>query len=147
MMLVLVARGASAAEVVPSVHPPNADATTQAWLDKRMCVWQARLKLESWAIRVVVCDSGDLRPNTLGNIHWDAENKTAIIRLLDSSTGAMERTLVHELVHLALAALPKTDATRMDEEKAVSHMADALLALDPQSEPRVTSSGLLRNPQ
>ena len=43
---------------------------------------------------------------------------------------AMEDTIVHELVHLELALLPKTDASRADEEFAVNHLAEALLALD-----------------
>jgi hypothetical protein len=42
----------------------------------------------------------------------------------------MEFTLVHELIHLELASLPRSDASRTDEEHAVNHMAEALLRLD-----------------
>jgi hypothetical protein len=42
----------------------------------------------------------------------------------------MEFTMVHELIHLELASLPRTDASRRDEEAAVDRMAGALLRLD-----------------
>jgi hypothetical protein len=41
----------------------------------------------------------------------------------------MEFTVVHELLHLELAALPRTDESRVEEEHAVDHMAEALLHL------------------
>jgi hypothetical protein len=42
----------------------------------------------------------------------------------------MELTIVHELVHLELASLPRSEASRSTEEHAVNGIADALLALD-----------------
>lgn len=35
----------------------------------------------------------------------------------------MEFTLVHELVHLELASLPRSEASRRSEEHAVNHIA------------------------
>ena len=81
----------------------------------------------------------ELRAGTVGNIHWDADSKTARIRILDASEYRtqfyatlqdMEFTMVHELIHLELASLPRTDASRRDEEAAVDRMAGALLRLD-----------------
>jgi len=41
-----------------------------------------------------------------------------------------ELTIVHELVHLELASLPRTEASRSSEEHAVNGIAEALVALD-----------------
>ena len=80
-----------------------------------------------------------LKPKTLGNIHWDAEKKSAIIRVLDPADYRlpfkdmlkdMEFTVVHELIHLELSSLPRSDASRRDEEHAVNQIAEALLKLD-----------------
>jgi len=101
--------------------------------------WQRRLQLDDWKISVTLAKPNQLRRGTLGNIHWDAPTKTAEVRVLPASKYAMpyhaairdmEFTLVHELVHLELASLPRSDASRSDEEHAVNHMAEALLQLD-----------------
>jgi hypothetical protein len=42
----------------------------------------------------------------------------------------MEMTLVHELVHLELSSLPRSAASRREEEFAVNRIADALVQLD-----------------
>ncbi|MBS1854401.1 MAG: hypothetical protein JST11_03470 [Acidobacteria bacterium] len=87
----------------------------------------------------MVCRAGELRPQTVGNLHWDAARKTAVIRVLDladyglAPAAAMrdvENTVVHELVHLELSSLPRTDASLAPEELAVSRLADALLKLE-----------------
>ena len=105
--------------------------------------WQRRLNLTDWSLTTVVSRATGLRKNTVGNIHWDREKKTAVIRVLDPADYDMpfdamlrdiEFTVVHELIHLemspVLADLNRTDANRMEEEYAVNHMAEALLKLD-----------------
>lgn len=86
----------------------------------------------------------ELRRGTLGNVHWDAETKTAVIRVLDASDYGrpfratledMEFTVVHELVHLELTSLTRNFKSRSEEsfsqeEQAVNRMSDALLQLD-----------------
>ena len=42
----------------------------------------------------------------------------------------MEFTVVHELIHLQLSSLPRSEASRSDEEHAVNRITDALLKLD-----------------
>jgi hypothetical protein len=109
------------------------------YLQPRLLVWQKRLKLTSWKITLVQAKLTDLRPGTLGNIHWDDADKTAKIRVLaaneykisyDAALKDMEVTLVHELVHLELAQLPRSDASREEEEHAVVDLSEALLALE-----------------
>ena len=81
----------------------------------------------------------DLKPKTLGGIRWDKSKKSAVIWVLDPSDYRlpvpemlhdMELTIVHELVHLELASLPRSEASRGSEEHAVNGIAEALLALD-----------------
>jgi hypothetical protein len=115
----------------------------QSFAAERLWVWQRRLNLQDWNISVVVSRAGELKPRTLGNVHWDLDKRTAVIRVLDPADYRLapalilrdiELTVVHELIHLeiapALADLHRTDANRAQEEKAVDHMADALLLLD-----------------
>jgi len=134
--------------VCPAAELP-ADAriqsSTEAYLRERVEIWKERLKLQGWSISVRVSSQSDLRPGTLGNIHWDADKKTAVIQVLATSDGhelplpaslsLMEDTIVHELIHLELASLPRTDASRSDEEFAVNHIAEALLELDRKAPP------------
>lgn len=110
---------------------------------ERLWVWQKRLNLEAWKISVVVSRAADLKPQTVGNIKWDRDKKTAVIRVLDPADYHMELapmlrdiefTVVHELIHLemspVLSDLQRTEANRREEEFAVNHMADALLKLE-----------------
>jgi len=115
----------------------------ESFTSERLWVWQKRLNLQDWNVNVVMSRTGDLKPKTLGNIHWDLEKKTATIRVLDPADYKlpfkemlqdMEFTVVHELIHLNFAPVTsefnRSDANRREEEHAVNHMADALLKLD-----------------
>ncbi len=105
--------------------------------------WQKRLQLEDWKISVLIARASELKPRTLGNIHWDTDKKVATIRVLDPADYElpmpammrdMEFTIVHELIHLELATVlssfSRNEASRREEEHAVNHMAEALLKLD-----------------
>ncbi|MGA7240152.1 MAG: hypothetical protein WBY44_31000 [Bryobacteraceae bacterium] len=115
----------------------------QSYSTEKLCAWQKRLNLSDWKISVMVVRTSDLKPKTLGNIHWDGTKKTAVIRVLDPADyklppqamlDDMEFTVVHELIHLELSPvltpLQRNDANRMEEEHAVNHMAQALLDLE-----------------
>ena len=117
-------------------------ATIDDVMQQKLVLWQHRLSLDAWHITITMAHSGSLRPQTAGNIHWDPTDKTAQIRVLDpldyrmaydDRLKDMEFTVVHESLHLELAALPKTDASRGDEEVAVNQIAQALLNLDRQA--------------
>jgi len=109
---------------------------------EKLWAWQRRLNLKDWDITIVVSPQGALKKNTVGNIRWDRDKKTAVIRVLDPADYKLpfdailkdiEFTVVHELIHLemspVLADLNRTDANRMEEEYAVNHMTEALLKL------------------
>ena len=110
-------------------------------VDEKLALWRQRLKLEEWQIFVVFTRRADLKSRTLGGIRWDKKKKSATISVLDPSEyrtpvremlDDMEFTIVHELVHLQLASLPRSDASRSSEENAVNRIAEALLDLDRQ---------------
>ena len=109
------------------------------FVTERLAVWQKRLSLQDWHVSIVMTRRDDLRSKTLGGIRWDKSKKQAALSVLDASDyrlpykemlADMEFTIVHELVHLELASLPKSEASRSTEEHAVNQIADALLALD-----------------
>jgi hypothetical protein len=146
--LVLLVAGTIFAQTVPSTPPDTARERTllaERYTAERLSVWQKRLNLQDWNISLLVVRTSELKPKTLGNIHWDADKKTAVIRVLDPADYKLpfaemlqdlEFTVVHELIHLelspVLSPLQRNDANRREEEHAVNHMADALLRLDRQ---------------
>jgi hypothetical protein len=112
---------------------------------EKLSAWQKRLNLRDWNISVVISRATELKPKTLGNIHWDLDKKTAVIRVLDPADyrlpfqamlDDMEFTVVHELIHLDMAPvltdLQRNEANRREEEYAVNHVAEALLNLNRQ---------------
>jgi hypothetical protein len=112
--------------------------TAEHFITNALRVWQNRMGLDDWDIQVNMVRANNLEPKTLGNIHWDTDVKRATIDVLSPydytlSTPAMlndmEVTVVHELVHLQLATLPRSDATRGQEEQAVVRITRALLNL------------------
>lgn len=128
-----------APQPLPEPDVSQWSAQSEQHLKEQLTRWQDRLKLSDWDISLELARSADLRPGTLGNVHWDKPAKTAHIRVLDpndyqmnyyAAVRDMEFTIVHELVHLELASLPRSEASRGDEEVAVNQMAEALLALE-----------------
>jgi hypothetical protein len=106
----------------------------------KLSYWQNRLNLKDWSISVAVVRSTELRPNTLGSIHWEAVDKTAKVLVMNPADYHMplrdilydlEVTVVHELVHLKRARASKRfwrkQASRSDEERAVNRVTESLL--------------------
>ena len=119
--------------------PAGGSQAAQQHVTERLAYWQHRLKLEDWRISIAPARQSQLKPRTLGAIKWDKGKKTAEIWVLDAADyhlpyremlDDMELTIVHELVHLELASLPRSEASRSSEEHAVNGIADALLELD-----------------
>ena len=142
-LLALCALSLAFAQTSPAVSPAS-ETTGQAqqctrYLDEKLAVWRQRLKLGDWQISVVFTRRADLKPRTLGGIRWDKKKKSAVISVVHPSEyrtpvhemlDDMEFTIVHELVHLQLASLPRSEASRSSEEHAVNRIAEALLGLD-----------------
>jgi hypothetical protein len=138
--------GISCAQPVsPGISGRERTLMAGSFANEKLWVWQKRLNLQAWNISVEVARASELRPKTLGNIHWDLDKKTALIHVLDPADYTLpfhdmlndiEFTVVHELIHLELVPVltdeKRTDANRRQEEFAVDHMASALLQLDRQ---------------
>jgi hypothetical protein len=114
------------------------EAAAEKFVAQKLQIWQDRLNLKDWDIKIQMVRTDQLEPKTLGNINWDSDVKAAKISVLSSydyklpyheMLNDMEFTVVHELVHLHLASLPRSDASRRVEEKAVNELAAALLRL------------------
>jgi hypothetical protein len=114
------------------------EAVAQRFVSQSLATWQQRLDLKDWKIQVDLVRPASLEPKTLGNIHWDINTKEATICVLSAydytlptqpMLDDMEFTIVHELVHLHLSALPHTDDSVVPEEHAVNELAHALLQL------------------
>ena len=118
------------------------EATAQKYVEHSLRVWQQRLNLNGWSLKVALVHPSAMEPKTLGNIHWDRNTKTATISVLSSydytlplheMLDDMEFTIVHELVHLHLCSLPKSAASERNEEYAVNQLAHALIDLEKHS--------------
>jgi hypothetical protein len=143
-LLLCLTIASSAQQVSPQpIRSRERTLFAESFAAEKLWKWQQRLKLQSWTITLGVARATELKPKTLGNIHWDSEKKTATIHILDPADYSlpfeamlqdMEFTVVHELIHLelspVLAPLQRTDENRRDEEHAVNYMAQALLDLD-----------------
>ena len=146
-LVLLVTLASNTSAQAPSAPTPESPRERSLLAEKyaveRLSVWQKRLKLQDWNISLIVSRATELKPKTLGNIHWDTDKKTATIRVLDPADYKLpfdemlqdlEFTVVHELIHLelspVLSPLQRNDANRREEEHAVNYMADALLKLD-----------------
>jgi hypothetical protein len=127
-----------------SASPVSADSTqtreiaAQKHIDQKLQVWQQRLNLKDWNLRARLVHPDALEPKTLGNIRWNTDARAATIGVLSTyhydlqdqaMLDDMEFTIVHELVHLHLASLPRSEASRRVEEHAVNELAKALLNL------------------
>jgi hypothetical protein len=122
----------------PATTPQDRETAAEKFANQKLALWQDRLDLKDWTIKIQMARTEQLEPKTLGNIKWDSDVKTARISVLSSydyklpyreMLDDMEFTIVHELVHLQLASLPRSDASRRVEEHAVNELAAALLKL------------------
>ena len=114
-------------------------ALAEAFVNEKLAFWQGNLSLDEWNISIVMCRRSNLKFKTLGGVRWDKTKRSAVISVLAPSEyqlpfnemlDDMELTIVHELIHVHLAALPRSEASRREEERAVNQLAKALLRLD-----------------
>jgi hypothetical protein len=132
---------AAAPPEYPSVLPGTGAEpaiVTQAQVDRWLQIWQKRLALDDWKIEAHIVRQDDLNHDTLGNLKWNAAGHTATIKVLNPLDYDMpealipsdiERTVLHELVHLELSVLPR-NGSKLVEEQVVNRMTEALLSLD-----------------
>src|SRR5262249_55227829 len=88
LLLVLLlpdTREAAAQSTLANANSVTSCGPPAGWLSDRLTVWQQRLNVEDWKVSIVMSHPSDLKPKTLGNIHWDTDKKTAVIRVLFAS--------------------------------------------------------------
>lgn len=124
------------AEMAPTEACTASGQTVSAFVEGRLAFWQTKLDLVGWKVSAVLTRRSDLKAKTLGGIRWDKGKKTASMAVMAAADytmscnemlADMEFTIVHELIHLELASLPKSEASRGNEEFAVNRLAEALL--------------------
>ena len=129
------------AVTAPGAATAGSQEFAQQYVAQKLELWQEHLKLSDWRITWAMAHRSDLKPNTVGQIHWDKPSKSASILVLDSADyrmpfnamlDDMELTIIHELVHLKLTSLPHSEASRGSEEEAVNGLSEALFALEHQ---------------
>ncbi len=130
-----------ALEIRPELSLEERRTTAEKFLNAKLVTWLQQLKLDEWTVTVELLRKNELKKRTLGGIHWDKDEMTAHIEVLDPADYSLpfdevladlEFTLVHELVHLELSSLPRTVKSRDTEEQVVNQLAEALLALGRQ---------------
>jgi hypothetical protein len=138
-LAILLSLGICLSSGAPPANPRAKSAVSLPQVEEWLRVWQKRLSLDDWEIRAQIVRASDLRPDTLGNLKWNNATKTATVRVLnplDYDLPAseiptdIEYTVVHELIHLQLAALPRDPHSRSIEEKVVNRISEALFALE-----------------
>ena len=102
--------------------------------------WQECLRLEFWsiALRIARAREFDLE-NSQGECHWTLSTAVATIKILDPADYPitpfkqdMEKTLVHELLHLHFCSFDTTEPKSLAEsmmERTIDHLARALVTL------------------
>ncbi len=135
--LLILGIGVSLSAPLPSADTPAL--VTSEQVDHWTKQWQKRLDMGDWRIITLIVRHSELKPETLGNLHWDTENHTATIRVLDPRDYELppsdvpqdiEYTIVHELIHLQLSVLPRDTSTRTVEERVVNKISVALFQLE-----------------
>lgn len=132
---------AETADVRPPESPPGVrerGELARRFVDEKLDEWRHRLGLEDWRISGVMTRRSELKHGTRGMVRWDKRKRSAVVWVMDAADyrvpvhemlDDMEFTVVHELLHVALASLPRSEASRRSEEQAVNQIAEALLSL------------------
>jgi len=121
-----------------STDTEQREADALKFVNGKLQVWQKRMNLPNWSVQVRLVRKSTLVPKTLGGISWDRGAMSATINVLSTydytvpvqeMLDDMEFTIVHELVHLHLSSLPRSEASRSAEEGVVNEIAATLIRL------------------
>lgn len=116
----------------------------QKTLEALLAEWQPRLGLADWDVVVKLRRIFDLnRSDVAGQCNWTLSNKTALVGVLDPNDydsdyvrpHDVEKTLVHELLHLHFAPFCEIGAETYQHEQAIEAIARALVGVKRSVEP------------
>ena len=102
--------------------------------------WQRELRLQHWEIAVKIARECEFETkNAQGECRWTLSTAQATIKIIDSVDYPsspfkqdMEKTLVHELLHLHFASFDETKNGSLEEvmlERCIDHISKALVNL------------------
>ena len=112
---------------------------TQEELEKLLKKWQKKLRLDNWDIQVKVVRASEMTlPNVQGENDYSTALHKSVVKILDpidyetdlSEEQDMERTLVHELMHLVLWHCTPKESKNLKRqlfETSVEQLANALV--------------------
>jgi hypothetical protein len=104
-------------------------------LKRTLETWQQRLHLQDWSVAIEVVDDHTLGGQSMGDIRWNLNARTASIRILrerDYDLPArkaqldQQATVIHELIHLLHAS--NQDQNGADEASVVRQTNELLRA-------------------
>lgn len=118
--------------------PPDPCHLTLDQLQELCTIWQKRLRLQDWVIRIVLVPAREITGT--GRCSYEIDSKSALVQILrpedysgdrDLWPYDMEEVLVHELLHLHWAPLKTREGSPEEtaEEQAVASLAGALTRL------------------
>jgi len=125
-------------QTISEATPEQREASALNFANDKLQLWQTRMNLPTWTIHLRLVRKNTLNPKTLGGIRWDRGTMTATVDVLSTydynvpvheMLDDMEFTIVHELVHLHLSPLPRSEASRSAEEHVVNEIAATLIKL------------------
>lgn len=123
-----------------TVLKPVAHIFTEEQLAEVCVEWQRILRLLDWQVYLAVVRTSQMDdPEDAGECSWSEPLKIAKIKVLDPQDWSpdfvvghdMERTLVHELLHLYMIGWEAEPGTVQEaqQEQAICLLADALVGL------------------
>ncbi len=108
---------------------------TQPDFDKLCKRWQKRLRMQNWKITARMKNAEAMGPNN-GFVEFEITHLSADVDILETLDDAkLERTVIHEFLHLMLAhwEFPESDRAQGDaQETAINVLADSFYALAPR---------------
>jgi hypothetical protein len=123
---------------LPTDRFPGADPPLAKSLDAMCAKWQRILRLQDWDVKIQFAHSYEI-PGNAGDVNFVVAKKAASIRILfpaefDATIKFpqdIEKTIVHELVHLHFAPIDDFDGLRGRLlEQAVECIASGLVERD-----------------
>jgi hypothetical protein len=125
-------------QTLSAATPEQRETYALSFVNDKLQLWQKRMNLPYWTIHARLVRKNTLNPKTLGGIRWDRGTMSATVDVLSTydytvpvqeMLNDMEFTIVHELVHLHLSPLPRSEASRSAEEHVVNEIAATLIKL------------------